>query len=80
MYYAVILNAILMLILYLIFKAWLKIELVFGIAGMILIIMPHTIGIVRGLDSETCIATLVSATLGTIMLVADVAKQMKPTR
>ena len=39
--------------------------------------MPHTIGIVRPLDSETCIATLVLATLGTILLVADVAKQKK---
>lgn len=77
MYFAVILNAIVLIILYFIFRAWLKIKLLFGILGLLLIIMPHTIGIVRSFDSETCIATLVLATLGTILLVADVAKQKK---
>ena len=75
MYLTVILTGILLLLIYYVFKLWLKIKLRYGMAGVLLLLMPHSIGIVRSLDSETCIITLILSTAGLFILVADIAKQ-----
>ncbi len=74
-YLMVILAAVMILILYFIFKAWLKIKLKYGIAGLFLLITPHALGIVRPIDSSTYIVTLGLAFIGVILLAADIAKQ-----
>ena len=75
MYLAVILTGVLLLLIYYIFKLWFKIRLRYGIAGVLLLLMPHSIGIARSLDSETCIITLILSTAGLFILVADIVKQ-----
>ena len=75
MYLVVILTGVLLLLIYYIFKFWFKIRLRYGVAGLFLLLMPHSIGIARSLDSETCIITLILSTIGLFILVADVVKQ-----
>ncbi|MBN2185141.1 MAG: hypothetical protein JW746_07410 [Candidatus Krumholzibacteriota bacterium] len=75
MYLAVILTAVLIALIYYIFKLWFKIRLRYGISGLFLLLLPNSIGIVRPLDSETFIVTLILATIGVFLLVADVVKQ-----
>ena len=75
MYLTVILTGVLLLLVYYLFKLWFKIRLRYGVAGMFMLILPHSIGIVRPLDSETFVITLILSTIGLFLLVADVAKQ-----
>ena len=74
-YLMVILAAVVILILYFIFKMWLDVKLRYGIAGLFLVITPHTLGIVRPIDSSTYIVTLILTFIGVILLAADIAKQ-----
>ena len=74
-YLMVVLAAVMILILYFIFRAWLKVRLRYGIAGLFLIITPHALGIVRPIDSSTYSVTLGLAFIGVILLAADIAKQ-----
>ena len=75
-YLMVILSAVIILILYFIFSIWLKVKLRYGIAGMFLLVTPHTLGIVRPIDSETHIVILGLTIIGVILLAADIAKQL----
>ena len=77
MYLAVILTGVLLLLIYYVFKLWFKIKLRYGITGALLLLLPHSIGIARSLDSETCIITLILATVGLFMLVADIVNQFR---
>ena len=77
MYVAVILTAVLIFIVALIFKYWLKIRVRFGISGLFLILLPHSIGFVRPYDSSTFIYTGIASLIGVFLLVIDVVKQKK---
>ena len=77
MYVAIILTAVLIFIVAMIFKYWLKIRVGFGISGLFLILLPHAIGFVRPFDSSTFIYTGIAALLGMFVLVADVVRQKK---
>ena len=74
---AVILTGVLIFIVALIFKYWLKIKVGFGISGLFLILLPHSIGFVRPYDSSTFIYTGIAALLGVFLLVADVVRQKR---
>lgn len=75
MYVAVILTGMLIFIVSLIFKYWLKIKMRFGISGLFLILLPHSIGFIRPFDSITFIYTGIASLVGVFLLVADVVKQ-----
>lgn len=73
-YLMVFLTALLILILYFILRLWLKVKLGYGIAGLFLLITPHTLGIVRPIDSSTYIITTGLAFIGVVLVAADIAK------
>ena len=75
MYIAVILTGALIGSIYYLFRFWFKIGLRYGISGLFLLLLPHSIGIVRPLDSGTFIVTLPLAVIGLIMLASDIVKQ-----
>ncbi len=75
MYIAVILTGVLIGSIYYLFRFWFKIGLRYGISGLFLLLLPHSIGVVRPLDSGTFVVTLILAVVGLIMLAADIVKQ-----
>jgi hypothetical protein len=74
---AVIVTGALIFIVALIFKYWLKIKLGFGMSGLVLILLPHSIGFIRPYDSGTFIYMGIAALVGVFLLVVDVARQKK---
>lgn len=79
MYLAVVLAAAVIVVLYILVRYLLRVNLSYGIAGLFLLILPHTIGMYRSIDRGTCIATLILSVIGIMLLVADVAKQRRRT-
>lgn len=77
MYVAIILTGILILLVYLVFKRWLKINMRFGTSGLFLILLPHSIGYIRPFDSSTFIYTGIASLIGVFLLVVDVVRQKK---
>lgn len=71
----VIATAIGICAIYLILKAWKRIRIKYGAAGMVLLLMPHSLGIlVFPDDSWYFIATLIGAVFGLFLFAGDIPK------
>jgi len=77
MYMIVILTSVGIYLIYLALRYMLKIKLSYGIGGLFLILMPYSIGILRTLDSSTCIITLALSVIGIFLVVSNVVRFMK---
>lgn len=75
MYLVVILTGAGILIVYYLIRLAFKINLRYGMVSLLLILMPHSIGIYKSLDSSTCIVTLLLSIAGIFILIADISQQ-----
>jgi len=77
MYMVVIFTAIGIYLILLALRYAFKVKLTYGVAGLLLILMPYSIGILKTLDSGTCIVMLILAVGGVFILVSDIARHVK---
>lgn len=69
----VILTAVGIYAICLILKAWKRIRIKYGVAGMVLLLMPHSLGIVVFPDDKWYfIATLIGAVFGLFLFAGDI--------
>lgn len=76
--FTVILTGTGILVISIVLNRILGVQLRYGAAGLLLVIMPHALGIVRPFDSHTFAVTLILAVIGVFLLALDIAKQKSP--
>jgi predicted cobalt transporter CbtA len=80
MYLVVVLTAAGILVVYYLIRLAFKINLRYGMVSLLLILMPHAIGIYKSLDSSTCTVTLLLSLVGIFILIADISQQKQKLR